>query len=251
MKLNMKSFSLFVAALVLILPFTLFAHSTMPQTDGKQIIFIMLGAPGAGKGTQALRLSDKYGLPQIATGDLFRDNLRKQTPLGEKVKSYMEQGQLVPDALVLDMLFDRLKFPDCSQGYILDGFPRTIPQAVALDERLSKSKAKIVAISLEVPDEIILERLTGRLVCEQCSAPYHKTANPPKSPGICDRDGGKLIQRKDDSEAVVKERLKVFHEQTEPVKAYFQQKGNLLLVDGSLSKEQTISQIDTYLEKEA
>ncbi len=245
----MKFFSKLFFLLALAFPITAFSNTTMTQSEVKQVVFIMLGAPGAGKGTQAVRLSDRFGIPQIATGDLFRENLRNKTPLGEKVKTYMDQGKLVPDDLVLDMLFARLNGPDCAKGYILDGFPRTIPQAEALEGHLAKSRAQIVIISLEVPDKIILERLTGRLVCETCSAPYHKTANPPKSPGICDRDGGKLIQRKDDSEEVVKERLKVFHEQTEPVKEYFQKRGNLLLVDGSLSKEQTISQIDTYLEK--
>lgn len=218
-------------------------------TDHHQVIFIMLGAPGAGKGTQAVRLSEQYNIPQISTGDLFRENLRNNTPIGQKAKSYMDQGQLVPDELVLDMLFERLSRADCTQGYILDGFPRTIPQAVALDHRLSNNTAQMVVISLEVSDEVIVQRLTGRLVCEKCGAIYHKTAAAPKQEGICDRDGAKLIQRKDDTEEVVKERLKVFHEQTEPVKGFFQKKGNLLLVDGSVSKENTNSQIDAYLEK--
>ncbi len=219
----------------------------MANKQNQQTVFIMLGAPGAGKGTQAIRLSDRFAIPQISTGDLFRENLKKNTPIGQKAKSYMDQGKLVPDELVLDMLFDRLAKADCEKGYILDGFPRTIPQAEALTERLSKTDAKVIALSLEVPDEMIIERLTGRLVCDSCGAPYHKISSPPKVAGICDRDGGTLIQRKDDSLEVVSERLKVFHEQTEPVKGFFQKKGDLLLVDGSVSKEQTIAQVDSYL----
>ncbi len=217
------------------------------QTNKRPVIFIMLGAPGAGKGTQAIRLSDRYCIPQISTGDLFRENLKNNTPIGKKAKEYMDKGQLVPDTVVLDMLFDRLERSDCAHGYILDGFPRTIPQAEILMQRLSQTDAQIFAISLEVPDEMLVERLTGRLVCEKCGAPYHKTANPPKIPGICDRDGSPLIQRKDDTAEVVQERLKVFHAQTEPVKHFFESQGNLVLIDGSLSKEETICQIDAFL----
>jgi adenylate kinase len=160
----------------------------------------------------------------------------------------MDSGQLVPDEIVLNMLFDRLKRSDCARGYILDGFPRTIPQAEILMQRLASTDAQIFAISLEVPDEMLIERLTGRFVCETCGAPYHKTGNPPKVPGICDRDASKLIQRKDDTVDVVQERLKVFHTQTEPVKHFFANSGNLVLIDGSVSKEETIHQIDTFLE---
>jgi adenylate kinase len=250
MKLNIKFFSLCVAVFAALFQVPVSANVNMPKTEDQQIIFILLGAPGAGKGTQAIRLSDRYGIPQISTGDLFRDNLRNKTPIGENAKSYMDKGQLVPDSIVMEMLFARLDTSDCAKGYILDGFPRTIPQAEALDERLAQSRAKILVISLEVPDNVIVDRLSGRLVCEKCGAPYHKTANPPKVPNVCDRDGEKLIQRKDDSEAVVRERLKVFHEQTEPVKGYFQKSGNLVLIDGSLSKEQTNDQVDTSLKRQ-
>jgi adenylate kinase len=215
----------------------------------KQVVFIMLGAPGAGKGTQAIRLSERYAIPQISTGDLFRENLKNNTPIGQKAKAYMDSGQLVPDAIVLDMLFDRLTRGDCKQGYILDGAPRTISQAETLTNHLSQHHAQIIAISLEVPDDMLIERLSGRFICEKCGAPYHKTAAPPKTPGICDRDGAPLIQRKDDTLEIVQERLKVFHAQTEPVKEYFQHQGNLALIDGSLSKELTISQIDSYITK--
>jgi adenylate kinase len=243
----MKMFSILcVMAACVALP--LFSMNTSSPSD-KQIVFIMLGAPGAGKGTQAIRLSEQYGIPQISTGDLFRENLRNHTSIGQRAKTYMDKGQLVPDEVVLDMLFDRLALPDCAKGYILDGVPRTIPQAEILNKRLNESGAKVIVISLEVPDDILVGRLTGRLVCEKCGAIYHKISTPPKVSGICDRDGANLIQRKDDTEEVVQERLKIFHEQTEPVKGYFQQKGNLLLVDSSVSKEKTLEQIDAYLAK--
>ncbi|MCC5831581.1 MAG: adenylate kinase [Chlamydiales bacterium] len=221
----------------------------MQPSQSRQTVLIMLGAPGAGKGTQAVRLSEKMGIPQISTGDLFRENLRNQTPIGQKAKEYMDKGQLVPDEVVLDMLFDRLKAPDCEKGYILDGFPRTIPQAESLDIRLEKAGSRVIAISLEVPDEVIVERLTGRIVCERCGAPYHKTQSPPKEEGVCDRCSGKLIQRKDDSKEVVLDRLKVFHEQTEPVKAHYEKKGGLILIDGNVSKEETVSQLDVSLKR--
>ena len=241
----MKFFALF--ALGTLLALSLFF--VMKPAKEQQTVLIMLGAPGAGKGTQAIRLSEQLGIPQISTGDLFRENLRNETPIGLKAKSYMDRGQLVPDDVVLDMLFERLIQPDCKRGYILDGFPRTLPQADALDVRLAKTRSNVVAVSLEVPDNVIIERLTERIVCNSCGAPFHKVASPPKKEGVCDRCGGKLVQRKDDSEAVVKDRLEVFHEQTEPVKAHYQEKGFLILVDGSHSKEETIAQIDSKLEK--
>jgi adenylate kinase len=244
----MKFLFQFIVATLLTLPLFATDSQTMDhKVTDRQIVFIMLGAPGAGKGTQAMRLSDRFGIPQISTGDLLRGHIRGNTPIGQQAKSYIDQGHLVPDSIVLDILEERLSQPDCAKGYILDGFPRTIPQAEALDARIPQNGAKVFAISLEVPDAVIIERLTGRLVCEICFTPYHITANPPKQPGICDRDGGKLIQRKDDSEEVVKERLRVVHEQTEPVKKYFEHKGNLVLIDGSQSKERTISQIDEFL----
>lgn len=235
--------------------FTLFSFISQPlcpmnnSTSKPKTVFIMLGAPGAGKGTQAVRLSDQFGIPQISTGGLFREHLTNKTPIGQKAKEYMDSGQLVPDELVLDMLFERIAQPDCAKGYILDGFPRTIPQAEALDKRLNTKEAKIIVISLEVPDQVIVERLTGRIVCEKCGTPYHTVYSPPQKPGVCDRDGEKLIQRKDDTKEVVLERLKVFHEQTEPLKEFYNEKGNLLLVDGTGSKEHTQEQIDAYLKK--
>ncbi|MFZ0565303.1 MAG: adenylate kinase [Chlamydiales bacterium] len=218
-----------------------------PSTD--PTVLIMLGAPGAGKGTQAIHLSDQLKLPRISTGDLFRENLKKNTDLGKQARAYMEKGELVPDPLVLSMLFKRVDQKDCKKGYILDGFPRTIPQAIALDEKLSAAKSQTIVLSLEVPDEEVVDRLTGRLICEVCQAPYHKKAHPPKQDKICDRCGGHLIQRADDSEAVVRDRLQVFHEQTEPLKEYYRVQEKLILIDGSLSKENTMAQIDASLKK--
>lgn len=240
----MKILALCALVTLLILP--LFS---MTPSESRQTVLIMLGPPGAGKGTQAVRLSEAMGIPQISTGDLFRENLKNQTTIGQKAKKYMDKGELVPNELVLDMLFDRLLLSDCKKGYILDGFPRTVAQAHALDERLSKTNSHVMAISLEVPDHIVVERLTGRIVCEDCGAPYHKIANPPKIAGKCDRCGGILIQRNDDTEAVVLDRLKVFHEQTEPVKTHYQEKRSLILIDGTVSKEKVISQLDSQLKK--
>lgn len=233
----MRVFSLLVTLCLLIQPL-----SAMNQS-----VFILLGAPGAGKGTQAVRLSQTLEVPQISTGDLFRENLKNKTPIGIKAQGYMDKGELVPDEVVLAMLFERIAQKDCEKGYILDGFPRTLPQAEALDAQLAKDKAHVVVLSLEVPDSLIVERLTGRIVCEKCGAPYHTLYSQPKASGICDRDGGKLIQRKDDSEAVVKERLSIYHKQTAPLVEYYSSKGNLVSIDGSLSKEATISQIDAAL----
>jgi adenylate kinase len=243
-----RIFSIFLSFVFLFTLSSTAPCSTMNDpSNSKPVIFILLGAPGAGKGTQAVRLCDRFSIPQISTGDLFRENLKNKTPIGQKAKSYMDSGQLVPDEVVLNMLFDRLAQPDCANGYILDGFPRTIPQAKILSKHLAESKAHIFAISLEVPDQMLIERLSGRLVCEKCGAPYHLTGSPPKVAGICDRDGAPLIQRKDDTIEVVTERLKVFHEQTEPVKEFFQSQDNLVLIDGSLSKEETNSQIDNFI----
>lgn len=200
-------------------------------------ILILLGAPGAGKGTQASALSEKLNIPHISTGDLFRDNIRRGTELGKRAQSYIDKGQLGPDELVYDMLFDRLAQPDCARGYILDGFPRNIPQAEVLDKRLTSEK--IVAVSLEVPDDVIVDRLTARVSCEQCGTPFNLLANPPKEEGICDRCGGALIHRKDDTAEVIVERLKIYHAQTAPVKAHYP----LIKVDGTLPKEKIADEI--------
>lgn len=202
---------------------------------GEQRILILLGPPGAGKGTQAVRLAERLGLPHISTGDLFRENLAQGTELGQRAKSFMESGKLVPDELVLEMLFDRVSRPDCAGGYLLDGFPRTLPQAEALKERLAGQP--VTALSLEVPDELLVERASGRLLCKGCNHIHHATFSPPRVEGVCDACGGELYRRKDDSPEVVRERLAVFHEQTQPMIDFYAQQGNLQSVDGTQSPD--------------
>lgn len=195
---------------------------------------IMLGAPGAGKGTQAKMLAEKYGIPHISTGDIFRANIKNNTELGKKAKGYMDAGQLVPDELVVDLVVDRIKNADCIKGFILDGFPRTIPQAEALDYALNNQNEKIdYAINVDVPDENIIERMSGRRACVGCGATYHIVYNPTKKEGICDACGQELILRDDDKPETVKKRLTVYHEQTQPLIDHYDKKGALLTVDGT------------------
>lgn len=194
----------------------------------------MLGAPGAGKGTQAKMLAEKYGIPHISTGDIFRANIKNNTELGKKAKSYMDAGQLVPDELVVDLVVDRIKDEDCMKGFILDGFPRTIPQAEALDYALNNQNEKIdYAINVDVPDENIITRMSGRRACVGCGATYHIVYNPTKVEGICDACGQNLILREDDKPETVKKRLEVYHEQTQPLIEHYEAKGALLTVDGT------------------
>lgn len=195
---------------------------------------IMLGAPGAGKGTQAKMLAEKYGIPHISTGDIFRANIKNNTELGKKAKGYMDAGQLVPDELVVDLVVDRIKAADCIKGFILDGFPRTIPQAEALDYALNNQNEKIdYAINVDVPDENIIERMSGRRACAGCGATYHVVYNPTKKEGVCDVCGQNLILRDDDKPETVKKRLEVYHEQTQPLIDHYDKKGALLTVDGT------------------
>ena len=195
---------------------------------------IMLGAPGAGKGTQAKMLADKYGIPHISTGDIFRANIKNGTELGKKAKEYMDKGLLVPDELVVDLVIDRFKEDDCKKGYILDGFPRTIPQAEALDKALSDIGDSVdYAVNVEVPDENIITRMGGRRACVGCGATYHVQFNPTKVEGICDRCGKELILRDDDKPETVKKRLDVYHEQTQPLIDYYTNKGIIKEVDGT------------------
>ncbi len=200
------------------------------------LILILLGPPGAGKGTQAKRLSAELGLPHVSTGDLFRENLSQGTALGEKAKGYMNDGKLVPDELVLDMLFDRVSRDDCRGGYLLDGFPRTLGQASALEERLASQYgsggAVVRALSLEVPQDELISRLTGRLTCRTGGHIHHRRFSPPKVEGVCDTCGGELYQRADDSEEVVAERLTTYAEQTFPLIEFYTQRGLLSGVDG-------------------
>ncbi|HAV90970.1 MAG TPA: adenylate kinase [Eubacterium sp.] len=195
---------------------------------------IMLGAPGAGKGTQAKKLADKYQIPHISTGDIFRANIKNGTELGNKAKEFMDKGLLVPDELVVDLVIDRFKEEDCKKGYILDGFPRTIPQAEALDKALSDIGDSVdFAVNVEVPDENIITRMGGRRACVGCGATYHVQFNPTKVEGVCDRCGKELILRDDDKPETVKKRLDVYHEQTQPLIDYYTNKGIIKEVDGT------------------
>lgn len=190
---------------------------------------ILLGAPGAGKGTQAEIISERYNIPTISTGNIIRAALKNGTEMGIKAKAYIENGKLVPDDVVIGIIKERLAEPDCKEGFILDGFPRTIPQAEALDDM---GIAIDAALSIEVADSEIVKRMSGRRVCEKCGASYHTEFKKPAKQDVCDACGGKLVIRKDDEPATVLERLKVYHEQTEPLKNYYEAAGRLLTVEG-------------------
>lgn len=205
---------------------------------------IMLGAPGAGKGTQAKKLADKYRIPHISTGDIFRANIKNGTELGKKAKEYMDAGALVPDELTVDLVMDRLAQADCDQGYILDGFPRTIHQAEKLTEALSTRGGEIdAAVNVDVPDQSIIRRMSGRRVCPGCGASYHVEHIPPRKEGICDRCGAELIIREDDKEETVKKRLAVYHEQTQPLIDYYGAKGLVVDIDGTQSMDDVFAAI--------
>ena len=205
---------------------------------------IMLGAPGAGKGTQAKKIAEKCGIPHISTGDIFRANIKNGTELGKKAKTYMDQGLLVPDELVCDLVVDRIQQDDCKKGYILDGFPRTIPQAESLDKALQAIGEKMdYAIDVEVPDENIVKRMGGLRACVGCGATYHLVYAPTKKEGICDVCGGELILRDDDKPETVQKRLGVYHEQTQPLIDYYKNQGILREVDGSVDMEDVFKEI--------
>jgi adenylate kinase len=209
---------------------------------------IMLGAPGAGKGTQAKMIADAYGIPHISTGDIFRANIKNGTELGKKAKTYMDKGELVPDALVVDLIMSRFAEDDCRNGYVLDGFPRTIPQAEALDAALEKNGEHVdVAVDIEVPDENIISRMGGRRACTNCGATYHVKYNPPKVDGICDVCGQKLILRDDDKPETVKNRLNVYHTQTQPLIDYYKKKDILRTVDGTQDMNKVFADIKAIL----
>ena len=222
----------------------------MCQTNWEDSIMkiIMLGAPGAGKGTQAKMIAGKYGVPHISTGDIFRANIKNGTPLGAKAKEYMDKGLLVPDELVVDLIMDRFKEDDCKNGYILDGFPRTIPQAEALEKALTANGDAVdYAINVEVPDENIIRRMSGRRACVGCGATYHIVYNPTKEEGICDTCGGELILRDDDKPETVENRLKVYHEQTQPLIDFYKNKGVLAEVDGTVDMDDVFNAIVAIL----
>ncbi len=209
---------------------------------------IMLGAPGAGKGTQAKMIADKYGVPHISTGDIFRANIKNGTELGMEAKRYMDQGLMVPDELTVRILLDRVAQDDCKNGYVLDGFPRTIPQAEVLDSELTKLGDHIdYAINVDVPDENIVKRMSGRRACLTCGATYHIEHVPPKKEGICDVCGSELVLRDDDKPETVKNRLNVYHEQTQPLIDFYTEKGVLKTVDGTVPMEEVFAAITAIL----
>lgn len=205
---------------------------------------VLLGPPGAGKGTQAVRLVEKYEIPHISTGDIFRKNIKEGTELGKKAQEYMNAGALVPDELVVDLVKDRLQQDDCKNGFLLDGFPRTIFQAEKLDEFLSESNQKMdIVINLKVEKEALIKRLTGRRVCKDCGASYHIVNIPPKKEGVCDICGGELIQRKDDNIETVENRINVYEEQTAPLIGYYKEAGSLVDFDGEASLDEVFDAI--------
>ena len=209
---------------------------------------IMLGAPGAGKGTQAKMIAAKYGIQHISTGDIFRANIKNGTELGAKAKQYMDKGELVPDELVVDLVIDRFKEDDCKNGYVLDGFPRTIPQAEALDKALTAIGENVdYAINVEVPDENIINRMGGRRACVGCGATYHIVYSPTKVEGKCDTCGGDLIIRDDDKPETVKNRLSVYHDQTQPLIDYYTKKGIIKEVDGTVDMNDVFKAITDIL----
>ena len=212
--------------------------------------FIFLGAPGAGKGTQAREVAKRYGIPQISTGDILRDAVRRQTALGLAAKARMEAGELVPDEVVDGIVEERINQPDCKDGFILDGFPRTISQAQFVDRILeAKGKGRPLVLDIEVSEDLLLKRLTGRLTCSKCGEIYNIYFNPPKIPGICDKDGGKLIHRADDNEGTIRQRLEAYHKQTSPLIEYYRQQGVLLALDGNKEPEAIAQGLTDYLSK--
>lgn len=209
---------------------------------------IMLGAPGAGKGTQAKMIADRYSVPHISTGDIFRANIKNNTELGQEAKKYMDQGLLVPDELTVKILLDRVAAEDCKNGYVLDGFPRTIPQAEVLNHALTELGEKVdFAIDVDVPDENIINRMSGRRACLSCGATYHIVHIPPKTEGVCDRCGSELILRDDDKAETVKNRLQVYHEQTQPLIDYYTEQGVLRTVDGTKDMKDVFEEIVNIL----
>ncbi|MBS0623999.1 MAG: adenylate kinase [Verrucomicrobia bacterium] len=208
---------------------------------------LLMGPPGGGKGVQSKILSAKYGWPQISTGDLLRQQIKDCTELGLKVENLTKSGQLVPDSIILDMIFERIQQPDCQKGFILDGCPRTLVQGQLLDQHFQSHHIKTVVLVLDVPDEQIKERLLHRIVCEKCGTPYHTKTLPPKQEGICDRCQGNVIKRPDDSDAIISDRLKIYHQQTEPLFEFYSSKGYLTRIDGTLSKEEVSEKIEQVL----
>jgi len=211
---------------------------------------ILLGPPGSGKGTQAQKMVERYHIPQISTGDMLRGAVKEQTPLGVEAKRYMDRGKLVPDEVVVGIVRERLKESDCKGGFILDGFPRTVPQAEALDSTLGEMKREINhVVSIEVPNEELVKRLTGRRTCRSCGAMYHLMFDPPRQEDVCDKCGGELYQRDDDQEETIRARLQVYEEQTTPLIAYYRGKGLLRAIDGVGAIEEIFRNIVQTIEE--
>lgn len=209
---------------------------------------ILLGAPGAGKGTQAKKIMEKYEIPQISTGDILRREVGEKTKLGEKAKSIMDKGLLVPDEIILEMVEKRLGDPDCTKGFILDGFPRTIPQAEGLDLLLQAKNIKdLRVIEIAISEEEVIRRLSSRRVCSKCGYVYNLIFNPPPPDGKCEKCGGEIIQRDDDTEKTIRNRLQVYRKQTEPLVAYYSKKGQLIKVDGLKSAEEVYKEIEKQI----
>lgn len=209
---------------------------------------ILLGPPGAGKGTQAAKIIEKYNIPHISTGDIFRKNIKEGTKLGKKAQEYMNKGELVPDSLVIEIATDRLTEDDCENGFLLDGFPRTVEQAVALDAFLGQHGKKIDhVLDIDVPKEELMTRLIGRRVCKNCGATYHVTNMPPKTEGICDKCEGELMQRADDTESTVENRIEVYNKQTKPLLDYYDRLGNIAHLNGTIGLEELFAEIVSIL----
>ena len=220
------------------------APSTGESLPRKPLYLVLLGGPGAGKGTQAERLSQNLGIPQVSTGDLFRENLKEETELGRLAQGYMERGELVPDDVTVAMVRERLSRPDAAEGAILDGFPRTVAQAEALDELLGDMGTQLAAVPyIKVPQDVLLARLAGRWTCRSCGAMYHEIFNPPEQAGICDRCGGELYQRPDDTPKTQRHRITVYFEQTAPLIDHYREKGLLAEVDGRLGIDEVQAQL--------
>ena len=209
---------------------------------------ILLGPPGAGKGTQAAMIVEKYNVPHISTGDIFRENIKNGTKLGKKAKAYMDKGELVPDSLVIEIAEDRLRKDDCKDGFLLDGFPRTVEQAVALDAFLA-DEGKVVdhVLDIDVPKPELMKRITGRRVCQACGATFHITGMPPKKDGVCDKCGGELIQRADDTEETAENRIEVYNSQTKPLLDYYDRAGNIAHLDGAKGLKELFAEITEIL----
>jgi adenylate kinase len=209
---------------------------------------LIMGPPGAGKGTQAVKIASFCEIPHISTGDIFRAAIREGTELGRKLKGYLDEGKLVPDEVTVEVIRERLQKPDCAKGFLLDGFPRTVPQAKALDGILREMQTSLdVVLNIEVASQVLLERLTGRRVCRHCGATFHVVYQPPRREGVCDRCGGELYQRSDDTERVVSERLEVYARQTAPLLEYYQERGLLRKVNGELSIDEVWLEIEKIL----